>query len=103
MRRALVIVLSLIAVAAIILIPSATGADDGPYKVRGIFDNGGFIVAGEEVRIAGATIGTVESVDVSGPDEIVSLEDGGIAVPGKAVVVMRGRSHTIKGKQVVQL
>ena len=88
MRRALVIVLSLIAVAAIVLIPSATGADDGPYKVRGIFDNGGFIVAGEEVRVAGATIGTVESVDVSGPDEIVSLEDGGIAVPGKAVVVM---------------
>ena len=88
MRRALVIVLSLIAVAAIVVIPSATGADDGPYKVRGIFDNGGFIVAGEEVRVAGATIGTVESVDVSGPDEIVSLEDGGIAVPGKAVVVM---------------
>ena len=88
MRRALVIVLSLIAVAAIVLIPSATGADDGPYKVRGIFDNGAFIVAGEEVRVAGATIGTVESVDVSGPDEIVSLEDGGIAVPGKAVVVM---------------
>ena len=34
MRRALVIALSLIAVGAVVLIPSATGADDGPYKVR---------------------------------------------------------------------
>ena len=88
MRRALVIVLSLIAVAAIVLIPTATGADDGPYKVRGIFDNGAFIVNGEEVRVAGATVGTVESVDVTGPDEIASLEGGAHAVPGKAVVVM---------------
>ena len=88
MRRALVIVLSLIAVAAIVLIPSATGADDGPYKVRGIFDNGAFIVNGEEVRVAGATVGTVESVDVTGPDEIASLEGGPHPVPGKAVVVM---------------
>ena len=88
MRRALVIVLSLLAVAAVVLIPSATGADDGPYKVRGIFDNGAFIVNDEEVRVAGATVGTVESVDVTGPDEIASLEGGPHAVPGKAVVVM---------------
>ena len=88
MRRALVIALTLVAVAAVVLIPSATGADDGPYEVRGIFDNGGFIVNGEEVRIAGATVGTVESVDVTGPDEIASLEGGPHPVPGKAVVVM---------------
>ena len=88
MRRALVIALTVLAVAAVVLIPSATGADDGPYKVRGIFDNGGFIVNGEEVRIAGATVGTVESVDVTGPDEVASLEGGPHPVPGKAVVVM---------------
>jgi phospholipid/cholesterol/gamma-HCH transport system substrate-binding protein len=88
MRRALVICLSLIAIAAIVVIPSATGADDGPYEVRAIFDNGGFIVNDEEVRVAGATVGTVKSVDVTGPDEIASLEDGGIAIPGKAVVVL---------------
>lgn len=89
MRRAIGIALVLIAVAAVVLIPSATGADDGPYRVRAIFDNGGFIVPGEEVRIAGATVGTVESVDVSGEDEIVSFEGGDPqAVPGKAVVVL---------------
>ena len=81
-------VLALLGVLVIAGTANSEGEGGGSYKVRAIFDNGGFIVAGEEVRIAGATIGTVESVDVSGPDEIVSLEDGGIAVPGKAVVVM---------------
>jgi phospholipid/cholesterol/gamma-HCH transport system substrate-binding protein len=88
MRRVLVIALAALAVALIVVIPSATGADDGPYKVRGIFDNGSFIVEGEEVRVAGATVGTIESVDVTGEDEIASLEGGPHPVPGKAVVVM---------------
>src|SRR5262249_12029356 len=38
--------------------------------------------------IAGATVGTVADVDVSGNDEIASLQGGPHAVPGKAVVVM---------------
>ena len=44
---------------------------------------------GEEVRIAGAKVGEVVEVDVSREDEIVSLEDGPKAIPGKAVIVMR--------------
>ena len=45
-------------------------------------------MSGEEVRVAGAKVGTVDSVEVSGDDEIVSREGGDHAVPGKAVVVM---------------
>ena len=56
--------------------------------MRGYFDNGSFVVPGEQVRIAGATVGTVKSVDVSNDDETASLEGGPHAVPGKAVVVM---------------
>ncbi len=88
MKRVLAILLALVAVGLIVVIPGAVGADDGPYRIRAIFDNGGFIVNDEEVRVAGATVGTVESVDVTGPDEIASLEHGGIPVPGKAVVVL---------------
>jgi len=87
MRRIAATALGLLIVGAFVALP-ATGADDGPYRVRAIFDNGGFVVEDEEVRIAGARAGTVESVDVSRPDEVVSLEDGPEAIPGKAVVVL---------------
>jgi len=36
----------------------------GPYMVRAIFDNAGFAVPGETVRIAGANVGSIASVDV---------------------------------------
>ena len=85
MRRIAITALLLLAAGLMVALP-ATGADDGPYRVRAVFDNGGFIVKGEEVRIAGARAGTVESVDLSRPDETVSLEDG--AIPGKAIVVL---------------
>lgn len=95
MRRLLTAAAVLLAGALLVALP-ATGADDGPYKVRAIFDNGGFLVKDEEVRVAGATVGTVESVDVSGEDEIVSLVDGPRADPGKAVVVMKIDNEAFK-------
>ena len=67
---------------------SSEGDGDGSYKVRAIFDNGGFIVPGEDVRVAGANVGSVESIDVSMPGEVVSLEGAPHAIPGKAVVVL---------------
>jgi phospholipid/cholesterol/gamma-HCH transport system substrate-binding protein len=88
MRRIALIALAVLAAAAVIALP-ATGADDGPYEVRGYFDNGGFIAKDEEIRIAGARVGTVKSIDVSREDEIVSKENGGTAIPGKAVIVMQ--------------
>lgn len=88
MRRIVLIALGLLAAALLVAIP-ATGADEGTYRVRAVFDNGSFLVKDEEVRVAGANVGIVESVDVSGDDEIVSNEDGGAAIPGKAVVVLR--------------
>jgi phospholipid/cholesterol/gamma-HCH transport system substrate-binding protein len=87
MRRLLAIACALAAVTLILALPAA-GDDDGPYKIRAVFDNGSFVVKDEEVRIAGARVGKVESVDVSQDDEIVSLEDGPTAIPGKAVVVL---------------
>jgi phospholipid/cholesterol/gamma-HCH transport system substrate-binding protein len=87
MRRLVAIALTLAATAGLLIASAATGADD-PYEVRAILDNGAFLVPGEEVRIAGAKVGEVVEVDVSREDEIVSLEDGPEAIPGKAVIVM---------------
>ncbi len=90
MRRLLAIWLGVSLLVGLMVAATAGGenGDDGSYEVRAIFDNGGFIVNGEDVRIGGATVGSVKSVDVSMPDEIVSLEGGPHAVPGKAVVVI---------------
>ena len=90
MRRVL-LAAAAVAVLVTLVLVSAAGGDDGTpgaYEVRAVFDNGGFIVAGENVRVAGANVGSVKSVDVSMPGEIVSLRGKPHAVPGKAVVVL---------------
>jgi ABC-type transporter Mla subunit MlaD len=90
MRRTVLILIGLLALALLIAIPAiGSSGDGGDYKVRGYFDNGSFVVSGEEVRVAGAKVGVVDSVDVSNDDEIASYEGGPHAVPGKAVVVMK--------------
>lgn len=44
----------------------AGGATAGaPYQVRAIFDNAEFAVSGEDVRIAGATVGSIGSLSVT--------------------------------------
>jgi ABC-type transporter Mla subunit MlaD len=87
MRRLAAIVVAVLASVALLVAGTAAGGDEGVYEVRAIFDNAGFLVKGEEVRVAGAKVGSVAEVDVTGVDEVAS-EDGGTA-PGKAVVVMR--------------
>ena len=89
MRKAIVIgALVAAAIVAIVLISSGGGGSDG-YVVRAIFDNGGFMVKGEQVRVAGANVGQIESVGVTMPGEVDSYEGGKEqAQAGKAVIVM---------------
>jgi len=87
-RRLIPVVILAAIVAAIVLLVSGGGSDSG-YKVRAIFDNGAFMVSGEQVRVAGANVGTIESVSVSRPGEPVAYRDGKpVSVPGKAIIVL---------------
>jgi phospholipid/cholesterol/gamma-HCH transport system substrate-binding protein len=89
MRR-LLLPLALIALVVAAVLVASGGDEDDAYMVRAIFDNSNFLVEGEEVRVAGATVGTIEAVDVTRPGEIASYEDGRArAIPGKAVLVMK--------------
>jgi phospholipid/cholesterol/gamma-HCH transport system substrate-binding protein len=85
MRRILAI-LALLAAATLVFFGQAAGGSGGDYEVRAIFDNGDFVVPGEAVRVAGANVGSVASVDVTMPGEPVDKD--GKAEPGKAVVVL---------------
>lgn len=87
MRRIVLIALAIgAAVALVAASASGDGGDGGSYEVRAYFDNAGFLVEGEDVRIAGATVGAVKEVTVSMPGEPVK-RDGG-EEPGKAVAVL---------------
>jgi phospholipid/cholesterol/gamma-HCH transport system substrate-binding protein len=91
MRRSVVIgALVAAAIVVVVLVAGGGGGSSDGYVVRAIFDNGSFLVKGEQVRVAGANVGEIESVDVTMPGEIDTYEDGKPkAVPGKAVVVLK--------------
>ena len=72
-------------VVAIVLI--AGGGSGEGYVVRAVFANGSFMVNGEQVRVAGANVGTIKSVGVSLPGEPVAEENGKfVDAPGNAVI-----------------
>src|ERR1700759_4379641 len=78
----------LIVVAAVVVaIVLLSGSSGEGYVVRAVFDNGSFMVSGEQVRVAGANVGTIKSVSVSLPGEPTPEEDGNfVDVPGKAII-----------------
>lgn len=76
MRRLWVLVAA--AVVALVVAVSAVasrgdGSDDGAYRVRAIFDNASFIIAGGDVKVAGVNAGTIESVDVTPDNKAVAV------------------------------
>src|SRR5436305_15011399 len=66
MRRiaAVAVALVAVAVAVAVLVNTSSGGGD-PYQVRAIFDDASFAAPGEDVRIAGAPVGTIASLDVT--------------------------------------
>ena len=75
MRRLTTLGLALAAViaAAVVLTGSARSAGS-PYTVRAIFDTASFAVQGEDVRIAGANVGSIQSLGVtSGKQAAVTI------------------------------
>lgn len=66
MRRVIAILALAVAVPAIaVLGVNASGDSGGGYEVRGIFDNVSSIVPGEDVRIAGAKVGSIKKMSVT--------------------------------------
>lgn len=90
MRKWLLAAALVAAIVVVVVLVSGGGSSSNGYVVRGIFDSGGFMVSGEEVRVAGATVGEIESVGVTMPGEVDSYKNGKPqAVPGKAVIAMK--------------
>jgi len=61
--RILVPILLVVVVAVAVVL--ATRGGEEPYKVRAIFDNAGFAIPGEDVKVAGVKVGKIDSLDVT--------------------------------------
>ncbi len=87
-KRLIGVAVLVLAVVLVVLLVSGGGSSNG-YVVRAIFDNGAYMVAGEQVRVAGANVGEIKSVGVTMPGEVVAYKDGeAVAKPGKAFMEM---------------
>jgi phospholipid/cholesterol/gamma-HCH transport system substrate-binding protein len=62
--KRLTVITAVLAAATVAVLGTGAG-DEGGYKVRAIFDNAVSVIPGEDVKIAGVKVGTVESLDVT--------------------------------------
>jgi ABC-type transporter Mla subunit MlaD len=63
MKRGLLAFLLAAAVGA--LLAASGGSHSGVYRVRAVFDNASFLIPGEDVKIAGVKVGTIDRLDLT--------------------------------------
>mgnify|MGYP001389388916 CR=1 FL=1 len=65
MRRLVAIAAIVLAALAVLVVGTGASSDGGSYKVRAIFDNAGFLVPGEDVKVAGVVVGRIDALEVT--------------------------------------
>ena len=73
MMRVLVPVLLVVAAAVAVVLLTRDGEE--PYQVRAIFDNAGFVIPGEDVKVAGVKVGKIDALDVTDDFKAVVVLD----------------------------
>jgi ABC-type transporter Mla subunit MlaD len=71
MRRRIVAVVLVLGLGTAAAAYAATGGDEEPYLVRAIFDNASFVIPGEDVKVAGVEVGTIDSLDLTADNKAV--------------------------------
>jgi phospholipid/cholesterol/gamma-HCH transport system substrate-binding protein len=78
--RTAVPVAAVLLVAALAAFVLVTREEEDAYRVRAIFDNAGFIIPGEDVKVAGVKVGSIDAVEVT-PDfkaaVVLKIDDPG--------------------------
>jgi phospholipid/cholesterol/gamma-HCH transport system substrate-binding protein len=83
----------------------AGGNDDGgDYRVRAIFDNASFVIAGEDVKVAGVNVGTIDSLDVDDKHRavVVLKIDDPAFIPFRTDARCSVRLQSLIGEQNIQ-
>lgn len=96
MRRLLAVLALVLALPALLVLGVGAEGDDDRYRVRAIFDNVAAAVPGEDVKVAGAKVGVIESMDVTEDKKAaVTLrieETGFVPFRGNARCIVRPQS-----------
>jgi ABC-type transporter Mla subunit MlaD len=77
---------------------------DGTYRVRAIFDNASFVIAGEDVKVAGVNVGTIDSLDVDDQHRavvVLKIEDPAF-IPFRTDARCAVRLQSLIGEQNIQ-
>ena len=64
-RLALIALAAIVAIIVVAIATNASGTGGDPYDVRAIFDDASFAVQGEQVRVAGAPVGSIVGLGVT--------------------------------------
>jgi ABC-type transporter Mla subunit MlaD len=93
----------LVAAATVALLGTGARGGPSPYEVRAIFDNASAVVSGEEVRIAGAPVGTIVREDVTkGKQAALTLEiDNSAFAPFHSNATCTIRVQSVIGEKFV--
>ncbi len=88
------------------LVAAAGGGDDdgGSYRVRAVFDNGSFVIPGEDVKVAGVKVGQIDDVDLTDENKaaIVLRIDDKAFTPFRRDAHCQLRLQSLIGEQYVE-
>lgn len=92
-----------IALGALFSIAAGGDNDDG-YLVRAVFDNGSFVIPGEDVKIAGVKVGTIDDVDLTDQNQaavVLKIEDPAF-IPFRKDAKCQIRLQSLIGEQFIE-
>jgi ABC-type transporter Mla subunit MlaD len=71
--KRLALILGVLACAGVVaVLGTGASSDDGTYRVRAIFDSAFSVIKGEDVKIAGVKVGSIEKLDIT-PDNKAAI------------------------------
>jgi virulence factor Mce-like protein len=106
MKRLALISLALACAAVVAVVGMGASGDDdgGVYKVRAIFDSGFSVIKGEDVKVAGVRVGSVEGLEVTRDNKaaiILAIEKAGFD-DFRADASCRIRPQSLIGEKFVE-
>jgi ABC-type transporter Mla subunit MlaD len=103
-RRILATAVSGLAIGIAAALALGTGAGGDGYLVRAVFDNASFVIAGEDVKVAGVKAGSVQSVELTADNKaavVLAIDDPAFK-PFRADAHCEIRLQSLIGEQYVE-